>query len=340
MLYTRYKNMQLKNDMIFLPLEKIYFTIIIMKKILVTWWAGFIWSHLCKKLLDEGNEVICLDNLFTGNKNNIQHLLTNHRFTFILHDITQPFWAQVDEIYNLACPASPVHYQKNPVETIKTSLLGAINMLELATKVKAKILQSSTSEVYGDPTQHPQTETYRGNVNIIGCRSCYDEGKRAAETLFMDYHREYNTDIRIIRIFNTYWPNMHPADGRVVSNFIMQALKNQDISIYGDGNQTRSFQYIDDLIRGMISMMENTEGFIWPVNIGTEYEFTIKELAEMIIKMIPWCTSKIIYKPLPGDDPKQRRANNTLAKEKLWREPTIPLEEGLLHTIEYFKQYI
>lgn len=311
-----------------------------MKKILVTWWAGFLGSHLCKKLLDEWNEVICLDNLFTGNKNNIEWLLDNHRFTFVLHDITQPFWAQVDEIYNLACPASPIHYQKNPVETIKTSLLGAINMLELATKTKAKILQSSTSEVYWDPAEHPQSETYRWNVNIVWCRSCYDEGKRAAETLFMDYHRQYDTKIRIIRIFNTYGPNMHPADGRVVSNFIMQALRNQNITIYGEWNQTRSFQYVDDLIRGMTSMMNNESGFIWPVNIWTEYEFTIKELAEKIIWMIPWCTSKIIYEALPWDDPKQRRANNKLAKEKLWREPSIWLDEWLGKTIEYFRRFI
>lgn len=290
--------------------------------------------------MDEGNEVICLDNLFTGNKSNIESLLDNHRFTFILHDVTQPFWAQVDEIYNLACPASPIHYQKNPVETIKTSLLGAINMLELALKVKAKILQTSTSEVYGDPLQHPQTESYRGNVNIVGCRSCYDEGKRAAETLFMDYHRQYGVDVRIIRIFNTYGPNMHPADGRVVSNFIMQALQNQDITMYGDGSQTRSFQYVDDMIRWMTAMMNNQDWFIWPVNIGTEYEFTIKELAEKIISMIPWCTSKIIYQPLPGDDPKQRRANNQLAKEKLGWEPTIWLDQGLEKTIEYFKKFI
>lgn len=311
-----------------------------MKKILVTWWAGFVGSHLCKKLLDEWNEVICMDNLFTGNKSNIEGLLNNHKFTFVLHDVTQPFWAQVDEIYNLACPASPIHYQKNPVETIKTSLLWAINMLELALKVKAKILQTSTSEVYGDPIVHPQPESYRGNVNIIGCRSCYDEWKRAAETLFMDYHRQYWVDIRIIRIFNTYGPNMHPADGRVVSNFIMQALKNQDITIYWDGSQTRSFQYVDDLIRWMIAMMNNEIWFIWPVNIGTEYEFTIKELAEKVIYMIPWCTSKIVYQPLPGDDPKQRRADNRLAKEKLGWEPRIGLNEGLKEAVEYFRRFV
>ena len=310
------------------------------KKILVTGWAGFIWSHLCKKLLDEENEVICLDNLFTGNKNNIKNLTSNPFFTFVLHDITQPFRAQVDEIYNLACPASPVHYQKNPVETIKTSLLGAINMLELALKVKAKILQASTSEVYGDPLVHPQPESYRGNVNINGSRSCYDEGKRAAETLFMDYYRQYGVEVRIIRIFNTYGPNMHPHDGRVVSNFIMQALKNEDITIYGDGSQTRSFQYVDDLIRGMTLMMDNDQGFIGPVNIGTEYEFTIKALAEKIISLIPWCRSKIIYEPLPSDDPRQRRADNHLAKEKLGWEPKIKLEEGLMKTIQYFRSFL
>lgn len=311
-----------------------------MKKILVNGGAWFIWSHLCKKLLEQWHEVICLDNLFTGTKNNIYDLINNPRFTFVLHDITQPFRAQVDEIYNLACPASPIHYQKNPVETIRTSIVGAINMLDLANKVKAKILQTSTSEVYGDPLEHPQKESYRGNVNPIGTRSCYDEGKRATETLFMDYHREYGVDIRIIRIFNTYWPNMHPEDGRVVSNFIMQALTNQDLTIYGTGEQTRSFQYIDDLIEWMIKMMNNDQWFIWPVNIWTEFEFTMKELAQTITKLIPGNTSSIIYKPLPSDDPKQRRANNQLAKEKLGREPKIGLEEGLKHTIEYFKRFI
>lgn len=311
-----------------------------MKKILVTGGAWFLWSHLCRKLLEQWNEVICLDNLFTWNKQNISDLLDNHRFTFVLHDVTQPFWAQVDQIYNLACPASPVHYQKNPVETIKTSLLGAINMLELATKVKARILQASTSEVYGDPIQHPQTESYRGNVNIVWIRSCYDEGKRASETLFMDYHREYSTDIRIIRIFNTYGPNMHPADGRVVSNFIMQALQSKDITIFWTGEQSRSFQYVDDLIRWMIAMMNNEQWFIGPVNIGTQYEFTMKELAMLVLKLIPESTSKIVYEPLPWDDPKQRRADSSLAKEKLWWQPTIPLEEGLEKTIEYFKKFI
>ena len=311
-----------------------------MKKILVTWWAWFIWSHLCERLLAEWNEVICLDNLFTGTKENIKSLISNQLFTFVLHDVTQPFWLQVDQIYNLACPASPVHYQKNPVETTRTSILWAINMLELALKVNATILQASTSEVYGDPAVHPQPETYRGNVNINGPRSCYDEWKRASETLFMDYHRQYWVDIRIIRIFNTYGPNMHPADGRVVSNFIMQALRNQDITIYGTGEQTRSFQYIDDLVEGMIKMMNNETWFIWPVNIGTQFEFTMKELANEILNLIPESSSKIIYKPLPQDDPKQRRADNRLAKEKLGWEPKVKLEEGLEETIEYFRKFI
>ncbi len=290
--------------------------------------------------MEQGHEVICLDNLFTWNKSNIENLLDNHRFTFVLHDVTQPFWAQVDEIYNLACPASPIHYQKNPVETIKTSLLWSINMLELSLKVKAKILQTSTSEVYWDPMVHPQPESYWWNVNIVWCRSCYDEGKRAAETLFMDYHRQYGVDVRIIRIFNTYGPNMHPADGRVVSNFIMQALKNQDITIYWDGSQTRSFQYVDDLIDGMITMMNNEIWFIWPVNIGTEYEFTIKELAEKVIEIISWCTSKIVYQQLPSDDPKHRRTDNNLAKEKLWWNPIIGLDEGLERTVKYFRKFV
>ena len=311
-----------------------------MKKILVTWWAWFIWSHLCERLLAEWNEVICLDNLFTGTKENIKSLISNQLFTFVLHDVTQPFWLQVDQIYNLACPASPVHYQKNPVETTRTSILWAMNMLELALKVNATILQASTSEVYGDPAVHPQPETYRGNVNINGPRSCYDEWKRASETLFMDYHRQYWVDIRIIRIFNTYGPNMHPADGRVVSNFIMQALRNQDITIYGTGEQTWSFQYIDDLVEGMIKMMNNETWFIWPVNIGTQFEFTMKELANEILNLIPESSSKIIYKPLPQDDPKQRRADNRLAKEKLGWEPKVKLEEGLEETIEYFRKFI
>lgn len=311
-----------------------------MKKILVTWWAWFIWSHLCERLLAEWNEVICLDNLFTGTKENIKSLISNKLFTFVLHDVTQPFWLQVDQIYNLACPASPVHYQKNPIETTRTSILWAMNMLELALKVNATILQASTSEVYGDPTVHPQPETYRGNVNINGPRSCYDEWKRASETLFMDYHKQYWVDIRIIRIFNTYGPNMHPADGRVVSNFIIQALRNQDITIYGTGEQTRSFQYIDDLVEGVIRMMNNKIWFIWPVNIGTQFEFTMKELAKQILKLIPESKSKIIFEALPTDDPKQRKADNRLAKAKLWWEPKIELEEGLKNTIEYFRKFI
>ena len=311
-----------------------------MKKILVTWWAWFIWSHLCKKLLDEWNEVICLDNLFTWNKENIENLVSNAAFTFVFHDVTQPFYAQVDEIYNLACPASPVYYQKTPVETIKASLLWAINMLDLALKVNAKILQASTSEVYWDPAVHPQPETYWWNVNINWIRSCYDEWKRAAETLFMDYHRQYWVDVRIIRIFNTYWPNMHPNDWRVVSNFIVQALRNQNITIYGDGTQTRSFQYVDDLIRGMMLMMNNEKNFIGPVNIWTEYEITIKDLAEKVIELVPWCTSKIIYKDLPRDDPKHRRPDNKLAKQVLWWEPCINIDEWLKKTIQYFDSLI
>lgn len=309
-----------------------------MKKILVTWWAGFIWSHLCKNLLDQGHEIICLDNLFTGNKSNIYDIQSHPKFTFVVHDITQPFRAQVDEIYNLACPASPIHYQKNPVETTKTSVLGMINMLELATKTGAKILQASTSEVYGDPDKHPQPENYRGNVNPIGPRSCYDEGKRVAETLCMDYHKQFRTKIKIVRIFNTYWPNMHPHDWRVVSNFIMQALQNHDITIYGDWSQTRSFQYIDDLIRWLVLMMESNDTIIWPINIGTSYEFSIKQLAEIILQLIPDSQRKIIYQELPKDDPKQRRADSTKAKELLGREPQIELKQWLKKTIAYFNQ--
>lgn len=311
-----------------------------MKKILVTGGAGFIGSHLCKRLLEQWNEVICLDNLFIWSKNNIRDLLDNPYFTFVLHDVSQPFWAQVDQIYNLACPASPIHYQKNPVETTKTSMLGAFNMLELALKVKARILQASTSEVYGDPLVHPQPETYRGNVNTLWPRACYDEWKRIAETLFMDYHRQYQVDIRIIRIFNTYGPNMHPQDGRVISNFIMQALQDQDITIFGDWSQTRSFQYIDDLLDGMIAMMNNEDNFIGPVNIGTQFEFSMLDLAKEIKRLIPDSKSNIVFKVLPQDDPKQRRADNTLAKEKLWWEPKISLEEGLIKTINYFKTQI
>lgn len=310
-----------------------------MKKILVTGWAWFLGSHLCRRLLNEWNEIICLDNLFTGWRQNISDMLDSHRFTFVLHDINTPFWGQFDEIYNLACPASPIYYQKNPVETTKTSVLWAINMLELALKTKAKILQASTSEVYGDPIVHPQREDYWGNVNPIGIRSCYDEWKRCSETLFMDYHREYGVDIKIIRIFNTYGPSMHPNDGRVVSNFIMQALKNENITIYGDGKQTRSFQYVDDLIEVMIKMMNNNIWFIGPVNTWSDFEFTMKELVEMVLKLIPESTSKIVYLPLPWDDPKQRKADNSLAFEKLWWKPKIGLEQWLIKTIEYFRKF-
>ncbi len=303
---------------------------------MVTGGAGFVGSHLCRRLLSEGHEVLCVDNFFTGNKDNVIDLLSNPRFELMRHDVTFPLYVEVDQIYNLACPASPIHYQFDPVQTTKTSVHGAINMLGLAKRIKARVLQASTSEVYGDPEEHPQKETYWGHVNPIGFRSCYDEGKRCAETLFFDYHKQNGVDIRVIRIFNTYGPNMHPADGRVVSNFIVQALRNEDITIYGDGSQTRSFQYVDDLIEGMVKMM-NQEGFIGPVNIGNPGEFTIKQLAEMVLKFIPESTSKIVYKPLPADDPLQRQPDITLAKEKLNWEPAIPLEEGLKKTIDYFK---
>jgi UDP-glucuronate decarboxylase len=306
------------------------------KKIMVTGGAGFVGSHLCRRLLAEGHEVLCVDNFFTGNKDNVLDLLPNPHFELMRHDVTFPLYVEVDQIYNLACPASPIHYQFDPVQTTKTSVHGAINMLGLAKRTKARILQASTSEVYGDPEEHPQKETYWGHVNPIGSRSCYDEGKRCAETLFFDYYKQNQVDVRVIRIFNTYGPNMHPHDGRVVSNFIVQALKNQDITIYGDGSQTRSFQYVDDLIEGMIKMM-NQDGFIGPVNIGNPGEFTIKELAEMVLKFIPESKSKIIYKPLPSDDPKQRCPDIALAKEKLGWKPTIPLEAGLKKTIDYFK---
>lgn len=303
---------------------------------MVTGGAGFVGSHLCRRLLAEGHEVLCVDNFFTGNKDNVIDLMSNPRFELMRHDVTFPLYVEVDQIYNLACPASPIHYQFDPVQTTKTSVHGAINMLGLAKRIKARVLQASTSEVYGDPEEHPQKETYWGHVNPIGFRSCYDEGKRCAETLFFDYYRQNQVDIRVIRIFNTYGPNMHPNDGRVVSNFIVQALKGEDITIFGDGSQTRSFQYVDDLIEGMIKMM-NQEGFIGPVNIGKPGEFTIKELAEMVLKFIPESKSKIVYKSLPSDDPKQRCPDITLAKEKLNWEPVIPLEEGLKKTIDYFK---
>jgi UDP-glucuronate decarboxylase len=306
-----------------------------MKRVLVTGGAGFIGSHLCEILLDKGNEVICLDNFFTGNKQNIVHLLDNPYFELVRHDITMPYYAEVDEIYNFACPASPVHYQFNAIKTLKTSLIGSINMLGLAKRVKAKILQASTSEVYGDPDISPQNEKYRGNVNPIGIRACYDEGKRAAETVFFDYHRQNGVKIKVIRIFNTYGPRMHPNDGRVVSNFIVQALQNKPITIYGDGTQTRSFQYVDDLLNGVFKMMNSPNNFIGPVNIGNPEEYKIIELAKKIIEMTN-SKSKFVFMPLPQDDPLQRRPDITLAKEKLNWKPTINLEQGLKKTINYF----
>ena len=308
-----------------------------MKRILVTGGAGFIGSHLCDRLIKEGNDVICLDNYFTGSKENILHLIHNPHFELVRHDVTIPYFAEIDEIYNLACPASPIHYQHDAIQTIKTSVMGAINMLGLAKRTGAKILQASTSEVYGDPAIHPQVESYWGNVNPIGIRSCYDEGKRCAETLCMDYHRQNNVKIKIIRIFNTYGPRMHPHDGRVVSNFIVQALKGEDITIYGDGLQTRSFQYVDDLIEGMIRMMNTSDKFIGPVNIGNPGEFTMLSLAQEIIRLTK-SSSKLVFQPLPTDDPKQRKPDISLAFNKLngW-QPTINLEEGLKRTIDYFK---
>jgi UDP-glucuronate decarboxylase len=309
------------------------------KKILVTGGAGFLGSHLCERLLNEGNEVYCMDNFFTGQKQNIVHLLDNAYFELIRHDVTAPFFIEADEIYNLACPASPIHYQYNPIKTMKTSVMGAINMLGLAKRIKAKILQASTSEVYGDPKVHPQPEAYWGNVNPIGERSCYDEGKRAAETLFMDYHKQNGVDVKIIRIFNTYGPRMHPNDGRVVSNFIVQALQNKDITIYGEGNQTRSFQYVDDLIEGMIRLMNTQKGFTGPVNIGNPNEFTIRELAENVIRLTG-SKSKIVKMPLPADDPMMRKPDISLANKELNWNPNTQLEEGLLKTIEFFKTVI
>ncbi|MDR2580281.1 MAG: SDR family oxidoreductase [Fibromonadaceae bacterium] len=303
-------------------------------RILVTGGAGFLGSHLCDRLIEQGHDVICLDNYFTGSKKNVEHLVSNPRFELVRHDVTQPILFEVDRIYNLACPASPVHYQYNPVKTIKTSILGAVNMLGLAKRVKARILQASTSEVYGDPTVHPQPEDYWGNVNPIGIRSCYDEGKRVAETLFMDYHRQNNVDIRIVRIFNTYGPRMHPNDGRVVSNFIVQALQGKDITVYGDGSQTRSFCYASDLVEAIMRTMEQPE--IGPINIGNPGEFTILELAEKVLKLTN-SKSKIITHPLPSDDPKQRRPDISKAKKFLNWEPTVNLEEGLRETIEYFR---
>lgn len=306
-----------------------------MKRILVTGGAGFLGSHLCKRLLDEGNEVICLDNYFTGSKRNIIPLMNNPYFEMIRHDVCTPYFAEVDEIYNLACPASPVHYQHNAIKTVKTSVMGALNMLGLAKRLDIKILQASTSEVYGDPTVHPQPEGYWGNVNCIGERSCYDEGKRCAETLFVNYHKQNNVKVKIARIFNTYGPNMHPSDGRVVSNFIVQALQNKDITVAGDGSQTRSFQYVDDLIEGFVRLMATEDEFIGPVNIGNPGEFTILQLAEKVIELTA-SRSKIVYVPLPSDDPMQRKPDISLAKEKLNWQPTICLEEGLRKTIAYF----
>jgi UDP-glucuronate decarboxylase len=310
-----------------------------MKKIMVTGGAGFLGSHLCEKLLNQGHEVICVDNFFTGAKRNITHLIKHPYFELIRHDVTFPLYIEVDEIYNLACPASPVHYQFDPVQTTKTSVHGAINMLGLAKRTKAKILQASTSEIYGDPEIHPQVESYWGRVNPIGIRSCYDEGKRCAETLFFDYYRQHNVKIKIVRIFNTYGPRMHPNDGRVVSNFIVQALKGEDISLYGDGTQTRSFCYVDDLLEAMVRTMNTSDEFIGPINIGNPGEFTIKQLAESVIRLTG-SKSKITYKPLPSDDPKQRQPDISMAKQVLKWEPTIQLEAGLLKTIDYFRDIV
>lgn len=311
-----------------------------MKKILITGGAGFIGSNLSKRLLSEGNEIICLDNFFTGSKSNVLELMDNKNFELVRHDICLPYYAEVDEIYNLACPASPVHYQYNPIKTMKTSVLGAINTLGLAKRVNSKILQASTSEIYGDPLTHPQSEDYWGNVNPIGIRSCYDEGKRCSETLFFDYHRLHNVKIKVIRIFNTYGPNMNPEDGRVVSNFIVQALKNEDITIYGNGTQTRSFQYIDDLVEGMIRTMQTNDDFTGPVNLGNPDEFTMLELAQLVIRLTN-SKSKIKYFPLPQDDPKQRKPDITIANKNLdeWY-PNVKLEDGLIKTINYFSNII
>lgn len=310
-----------------------------MKRILVSGGAGFLGSHLCERLLNEGNELLCVDNLFTGRKVNVHHLMDNKRFEFLRHDVTFPLFVEVDEIYNLACPASPVHYQFDPVQTTKTSVIGAINMLGLAKRLKIKILQASTSEVYGDPEIHPQPESYKGSVNTIGIRACYDEGKRCAETLFFDYHRQHRVDIKVMRIFNTYGPRMHPNDGRVVSNFIVQALRGEDITIFGDGMQTRSFCYVDDLIEGMYRLMNSRPGFTGPVNIGNPGEFTMLELAEKILQ-ITGSKSKLKFLPLPQDDPMQRQPVIDLAKKELGWEPKVQLEEGLTKTIAYFRQAI
>jgi UDP-glucuronate decarboxylase len=306
-----------------------------MKRILVSGGGGFLGSHLCDRLLKEGNEVLCVDNFFTGNRRNIHHLLDNKNFELLRHDVTHPLYVEVDEIYNLACPASPIHYQFDPVQTTKTSVIGAMNMLGLAKRLKIKILQASTSEIYGDPNVHPQPESYWGNVNTIGPRACYDEGKRCAETLFFDYHRQHGVAIKVMRIFNTYGPRMHPNDGRVVSNFIVQALKGQDITIYGEGKQTRSFCYVDDNIEGMYRLMNSRDGFTGPVNIGNPGEFTMLELAQLVIELTN-SKSKLVFLPLPQDDPMQRKPVIDLAKEELGWEPKIPLKEGLVKTIAYF----
>ena len=305
-------------------------------RILVTGGAGFLGSHLCERLLNDGSEVICVDNFFTGRRGMVAHLLDNPRFELIRHDVTYPLFIEVDQIYNLACPASPIHYQHDPVQTTKTSVHGAINMLGLAKRVGAKIMQASTSEVYGDPEVHPQVETYKGSVNPIGPRACYDEGKRCAETLFFDYHRQHKLDIKVARIFNTYGPRMHPNDGRVVSNFIMQALQNKDITIYGDGTQTRSFCYVSDLIEGFVRLMNSRDGFTGPVNLGNGAEFQIGELAEMVVTMVG-SKSKISYENLPVDDPMQRCPDTSLAKKELDWQPVVPLKDGLKKTIPYFK---
>lgn len=309
------------------------------KRVLVTGGAGFLGSHLCDRLIKEGNEVLCVDNFFTGTRRNIEHLLDNKRFELMRHDVTFSLYVEVDEIYNLACPASPVHYQFDPVQTTKTSVMGAINMLGLAKRTKAKILQASTSEVYGDPEIHPQPESYRGSVNPIGIRACYDEGKRCAETLFFDYLRQHNVNIKVMRIFNTYGPRMHPNDGRVVSNFIVQALKNEDITVYGDGGQTRSFCYCDDLLDGMIALMNSRDGFHGPVNIGNPTEFTILELAQKVIELTN-SKSKIVYMPLPQDDPMQRKPIIDIARKELNFEPKVDLTNGLIKTIEYFEKLL
>ncbi|MGZ6041596.1 MAG: UDP-glucuronic acid decarboxylase family protein [Asticcacaulis sp.] len=310
-----------------------------MKRILVTGGSGFLGSHLCDRLLAEGHEVLCVDNYFTGRRENIAHLLDHKRFETMRHDITFPLYVEVDEIYNLACPASPVHYQFDPVQTTKTSVIGAINMLGLAKRLKIRILQASTSEVYGDPTLHPQPESYWGNVNTVGIRSCYDEGKRCAETLFFDYWRQHSLQIKVMRIFNTYGPRMHPNDGRVVSNFIVQALKGEDITIYGDGSQTRSFCYYDDLLDGMVRLMNSRDGFTGPVNIGNPGEFTMLELAEKVLGQVGG-RSKIVFLPLPQDDPKQRQPDITLAKSELGWQPKVALDDGLKETIAYFRGYL